>query len=95
MVLFRIGFTNYNYLSTVFALILGEISLSAEFSRFYSELISLREIDENGFSSSIDISDIDHAFYASIAILAIAGVLSYVRDMDLRKQAPAKSEVLC
>jgi MFS family permease len=28
---------------------------------------------------------------ASIAILAIAGVLSYIRGRDIRKQAPAKS----
>ena len=33
---------------------------------------------------------IDHAFYASIIILAIAGVLSYIRGRDVRKQVPTK-----
>jgi EmrB/QacA subfamily drug resistance transporter len=42
-----------------------------------------------GVSQSF-ISGIDHAFYASIAILAIAGVLSYIRGRDIRKQTPSK-----
>ncbi len=45
----------------------------------------------SGSVSQAFISGIDHAFYASIAILAIAGVFSYIRGRDVRKQAPAKS----
>ncbi|MGA3290570.1 MAG: MFS transporter [Candidatus Bathyarchaeia archaeon] len=44
----------------------------------------------SGGVSQAFISGIDHAFYASIAILAIAGVLSYIRGRDIRKQIPAK-----
>ena len=39
-----------------------------------------------GGVSQAFISGIDHAFYASIAILALAGVLSYIRGRDIRKQ---------
>ena len=45
----------------------------------------------SGGVSQAFISGIDNAFYASIAILAIAGVLSYIRGKDIRKQASAKS----
>jgi EmrB/QacA subfamily drug resistance transporter len=44
----------------------------------------------SGGVSQAFISGIDNAFYASIAILAIAGVLSYIRGKDIRKQAPTK-----
>jgi EmrB/QacA subfamily drug resistance transporter len=44
----------------------------------------------SGGVSQAFVSGIDHAFYVSIAILAIAGVLSYIRGRDIRKQAPAK-----
>jgi EmrB/QacA subfamily drug resistance transporter len=44
----------------------------------------------SGGVSQAFISGIDHAFYASIAILAIAGVLSYIRGRDIRKETPAK-----
>ena len=44
----------------------------------------------SGGVSQAFISGIDHAFYASIAILAIAGVLSYIRGKDVRKQEPSK-----
>jgi len=44
----------------------------------------------SGGVSQAFISGIDHAFYASVAILAIAGVLSFIRGRDVRKQAPAK-----
>ena len=44
----------------------------------------------SGGVSQAFISGIDHAFYASIAILAIAGVLSIIRGKDVRKQVPAK-----
>ena len=44
----------------------------------------------SGGVSQAFISGIDHAFYASIAILAIAGVLSIIRGRDVRKQVPAK-----
>jgi len=44
----------------------------------------------SGGVSQAFISGIDHAFYASIAILAIAGVLSYIRGRDIRKQEPVK-----
>ena len=44
----------------------------------------------SGGVSQAFISGIDHAFYASIVILAIAGVLSIIRARDVRKQAPAK-----
>jgi EmrB/QacA subfamily drug resistance transporter len=43
-----------------------------------------------GGVSQAFISGIDHAFYASIAILAIAGVLSYIRGRDVRKQTSVK-----
>jgi EmrB/QacA subfamily drug resistance transporter len=45
----------------------------------------------SGNVSSAFISGIDHAFYASIAILAVAGVLSLIRGRDVRKQTPAKA----
>jgi MFS family permease len=41
----------------------------------------------SGGVSQAFISGIDHAFYASIVILAIAGVLSFIRGKDIRKQA--------
>jgi EmrB/QacA subfamily drug resistance transporter len=44
----------------------------------------------SGGVSQAFISGIDHAFYASIAILTIAGVLSIIRGRDVRKQVPAK-----
>jgi EmrB/QacA subfamily drug resistance transporter len=44
----------------------------------------------SGGVSQAFISGIDHAFYASIFILLIAGVLSFIRGKDIRKQAPAK-----
>jgi len=44
----------------------------------------------SGGVSQAFISGIDNAFYASIAILAIAGVLSYIRGKDIRKQTPVK-----
>ena len=43
-----------------------------------------------GGVSQAFIAGIDHAFYASIAILAIAGVLSIIRGKDVRKQVPTK-----
>ncbi|MGD0995393.1 MAG: MFS transporter [Candidatus Bathyarchaeia archaeon] len=44
----------------------------------------------SGGVSQAFISGIDHAFYASIAILAVAGVLSFIRGRDIRKEVPAK-----
>jgi EmrB/QacA subfamily drug resistance transporter len=44
----------------------------------------------SGGVSQAFISGIDHAFYASIAILAIAFVLSFIRGKDIRNQSPAK-----
>ncbi len=44
----------------------------------------------SGGVSQAFISGIDHAFYASIAILTVAGVLSYIRGKDVRKQTTAK-----
>jgi EmrB/QacA subfamily drug resistance transporter len=44
----------------------------------------------SGGVSQAFISGIDHAFYASVAILAIAGVLSFIRGRDIRNQVPAK-----
>ena len=44
----------------------------------------------SGGVSQAFISGIDHAFYASIIILAVAGVLSIIRGKDVRKQVPAK-----
>jgi MFS family permease len=44
----------------------------------------------SGGVSQAFIFGIDHAFYASIAILAIAGVLSIIRGRDVRQQVPAK-----
>ncbi len=44
----------------------------------------------SGGVSQAFISGIDHAFYASLAILAIAGVLSYIRGKDIRKQTIPK-----
>ena len=41
----------------------------------------------SGGVSQAFISGIDHAFYASVAILAFAAVLSYIRGKDVRKQA--------
>ncbi len=44
----------------------------------------------SGGVSQAFISGIDHAFYASIIILAVAGVLSIIRGKDVRKQVLAK-----
>lgn len=44
-----------------------------------------------GHVSQAFISGIDHAFYASIVILTIAFILSYIRGRDVRKEAPAKA----
>jgi MFS family permease len=44
----------------------------------------------SGGVSQAFVSGIDHAFYASVAILAIAGVLSFIRGRDIRKEVPAK-----
>jgi len=44
----------------------------------------------SGGVSQAFISGIDHAFYASIIILAVAGVLSVIRGRDVREQVPAK-----
>jgi EmrB/QacA subfamily drug resistance transporter len=44
----------------------------------------------SGGVSQAFISGIDHAFYASVAILVVAGVLSYIRGRDVRTQVPAK-----
>jgi EmrB/QacA subfamily drug resistance transporter len=44
----------------------------------------------SGGVSQAFISGIDRAFYASIIILAIAGVLSIIRGRDVRKQVPTK-----
>ena len=42
----------------------------------------------SGGVSHAFISGIDHAFYASLAILALAGVLSFIRGKEIRSQAP-------
>jgi MFS family permease len=48
----------------------------------------------SGGVSQAFISGIDHAFYASIAILIFAGILSFIRGREIRKQAePANSEI--
>jgi EmrB/QacA subfamily drug resistance transporter len=44
----------------------------------------------SGGVSQAFVSGIDNAFYASVAILAIAGVLSFIRGRDIRKEVPAK-----
>jgi len=44
----------------------------------------------SGGVSQAFISGIDHAFYASVAILVIAGVLSFIRGRDIRNQVPAE-----
>ena len=44
----------------------------------------------SGGVSQAFISGIDHAFYASIIILVVAGVLSVIRGKDVRKQVPDK-----
>jgi len=44
-----------------------------------------------GGVSQAFITGIDHAFYASIAILAIAGILSYIRGRDIRKEPSGKT----
>jgi MFS family permease len=44
----------------------------------------------SGGVSQAFISGIDNAFYASLAILLIAGVLSYFRGKDIRKQTTPK-----
>ena len=43
----------------------------------------------SGGVSQAFISGIDHAFYASIAILAVAGILSFIRGKDLRNASTA------
>lgn len=43
----------------------------------------------SGGVSNAFISGIDHAFYASIAILVLAGVLSFIRGKEIRNTAPA------
>ena len=48
----------------------------------------------SGGVSQAFVSGIDHAFYASIAILIIAGILSFIRGKEIRKQTePANSDV--
>ena len=44
----------------------------------------------SGGVSQAFISGIDHAFYASIVILIIAGILSFIRGKDVRNQTEAK-----
>ena len=43
----------------------------------------------SGGVSQAFISGIDHAFYASIAILVLAAVLSFIRGKEIRNRAPA------
>jgi EmrB/QacA subfamily drug resistance transporter len=43
----------------------------------------------SGGVSQAFITGIDHAFYASIAILVIAGILSFIRGREVRKQTQA------
>lgn len=45
----------------------------------------------SGGVSQAFISGIDHAFYASIAILILAGILSFIRGKEVRKQTETKS----
>jgi MFS family permease len=45
----------------------------------------------SGGVSQAFIYGIDHAFYASIVILVIAGILSFIRGKDVRNQTEAKS----
>jgi hypothetical protein len=44
----------------------------------------------SGGVSQAFIYGIDHAFYVSIAILVIAGVLSFIRGKDVRKESTNK-----
>jgi hypothetical protein len=44
----------------------------------------------SGHVSQEFIFGIDHAFYVSIAILVIAGILSFVRGKDVRKKVLSK-----
>ena len=48
----------------------------------------------SGGVSQAFISGIDHAFYASIAILVVAGVLSFIRGKDVRNQQARTQEEL-
>jgi EmrB/QacA subfamily drug resistance transporter len=45
----------------------------------------------SGGVSDAFISGIDHAFYVSIAILVVAGILSFVRGKEIRKETPNPS----
>jgi EmrB/QacA subfamily drug resistance transporter len=47
----------------------------------------------SGGVSQAFIVGIDHAFYASIAILVIAGILSVIRGKDVRKEADIKPKI--
>jgi hypothetical protein len=48
----------------------------------------------SGVVSQAFISGIDHAFYASITILVIAGILSFIRGREERKQTQTPSNNL-
>ena len=63
---------------------------AASIPRYVAFEVFIGTTNLKGGVSQAFISGIDHAFYASIAILAVAGVLSFVRGRDVRTQVPAK-----
>ena len=66
---------------------------AASIPRYIAFEVFIGTTNLKGGVSNAFISGIDHALYVSIAILFIAGVLSYSRGRDERrqvKQAPAK-----
>jgi EmrB/QacA subfamily drug resistance transporter len=66
---------------------------AASIPRYIAFEVFIGTTNLKGGVSNAFISGIDHAFYASIAILFIAGILSYSRGRDERNQAtqaPAK-----
>lgn len=66
---------------------------AASIPRYIAFEVFIGTTNLKGGISHTFISGIDHAFYASIVILFIAGILSYSRGRDERNQvtqAPAK-----
>jgi MFS family permease len=60
---------------------------AASIPRYIAFEVFIGTTNLKGGVSQAFISGIDHAFYASIAILVIAGILSFSRGRDIRRQA--------
>lgn len=62
---------------------------SASIPRYVAFEVFIGTTSLSGGVSQAFISGIDHAFYASVAILAFAGILSYIRGKETRRPSAA------